>query len=193
MANWKNYHSRTANSPPRPTLLKALTLLPTPGHAIDLGCGSGRDALHLLEQGWTVLAIDNQQTAIDRLQIPPPMAQRCSTMCANFEEAELGRALLINASFSLPFCDPTKAASLWSKIETATDADGIFCGQFFGPDDDWADRGLWTIRSSDLRAMLSGWTIEHFEEFQGERPTVAGPTKWWHIFDVVARRTAIPH
>lgn len=68
MANWTNYHSKTASSPPRPTLLKALTLLPIPGHAIDLGCGSGRDTLHLLEQGWTVLAIDNQQTTINCLQ-----------------------------------------------------------------------------------------------------------------------------
>ena len=75
----------------------------------------------------------------------------------------------------------------------ALDPGGIFCGQFFGLNDGWADRGVWTVRESDLDAMLSGWSIHHKSEFQGEMPTVAGPIKWWHIFDVVARRPTSTH
>ena len=92
MTNWDTYHKKTAALLPRSTLLKALAIAPAAGHAVDLGCGSGRDTIHLLDNGWTVLAIDNQQTAIDRIQLPPSLAPRCSMMLANFEEAELGRA-----------------------------------------------------------------------------------------------------
>jgi SAM-dependent methyltransferase len=38
----------------------------TPGHALDLGCGEGGDALWLAENGWRVTAVDIAQTALDR-------------------------------------------------------------------------------------------------------------------------------
>jgi SAM-dependent methyltransferase len=37
-----------------------------PGHALDLGCGEGADACWLAEQGWTVVAVDISDTALQR-------------------------------------------------------------------------------------------------------------------------------
>jgi len=37
-----------------------------PGHALDLGCGEGADALWLAERGWQVVAVDISQTALQR-------------------------------------------------------------------------------------------------------------------------------
>jgi SAM-dependent methyltransferase len=39
----------------------------TPGVALDLGCGNGRNARHLAELGWRVLAIDRSAVAIAQL------------------------------------------------------------------------------------------------------------------------------
>jgi len=40
----------------------------TPGRALDLACGSGRNALWLAEQGWSVTAVDGSPTAIEILR-----------------------------------------------------------------------------------------------------------------------------
>jgi SAM-dependent methyltransferase len=40
---------------PEPVKQRAAT---TPGRALDLGCGTGRDAVYLAQKGWTVTAVD---------------------------------------------------------------------------------------------------------------------------------------
>ena len=65
---WVRYFA-AAGDAPRDTLLRALELHEaegrSPGTAVDLGCGGGRDALELLRRGWRVLAVDAEPAAID--------------------------------------------------------------------------------------------------------------------------------
>src|SRR5262249_20330692 len=65
-APWRRYFE-CAGDDPRPTLLDAVERFDRSGCAVDLGCGTGRDTFELLDRGWTVLAIDGEQEAIDRL------------------------------------------------------------------------------------------------------------------------------
>ena len=37
---------------------------PTPGRALDVGCGSGRDAIYLAKRGWQVTAVDAVEKAL---------------------------------------------------------------------------------------------------------------------------------
>ncbi|WP_026411294.1 SAM-dependent methyltransferase [Actinomadura oligospora] len=52
--------------PPNVRLTETVTNLP-PGDALDLGCGTGGDALFLARQGWQVTAADISAVAVDRL------------------------------------------------------------------------------------------------------------------------------
>src|SRR5882724_2081250 len=52
---------------PTPLLVETSKRL-APGRALDLACGSGRNALWLAEQGWSVTALDGAPAAIEILQ-----------------------------------------------------------------------------------------------------------------------------
>src|SRR5436190_14344952 len=56
-----------SESPPHPLIVEAANSLP-PGRALDLGCGTGHNALWLAQQGWSVTAIDGSSTAMQILQ-----------------------------------------------------------------------------------------------------------------------------
>jgi len=49
---------------PTPLLVEAAKSL-APGKALDLACGTGRNALWLAEQGWSVIAVDGSPAAIE--------------------------------------------------------------------------------------------------------------------------------
>jgi SAM-dependent methyltransferase len=71
LAAWDEEYRKKADSaresPPAQLLVEAARDLP-PGRALDLACGSGRNALWLAERGWTVTAIDGSPAAIATLR-----------------------------------------------------------------------------------------------------------------------------
>ena len=64
--DWGRFYTYTKDSPPWPLLVRAASLVPRNGRALDLGAGAGRDTRYLLEQGFRVTAVVPPQ------QIPEP-------------------------------------------------------------------------------------------------------------------------
>ncbi len=185
------YYDRTQGAPAWPALLMALEAAPrTAGFAIDLGCGAGRDTLELLRRGWEVLAVDREEQAIARLrqQLQGDQASRLTTLCEHFEHCELPPADLINSAFALPFCRPMEFPHFWQRISHALRPDGLFCGNFFGPNDDWANGDLSILDRQSVENLFAGWELLHFEEIDRQGSTARDHTKHWHLFSVVARR-----
>jgi tellurite methyltransferase len=215
--NWPKYFDTMANTPARPTLLKALELFdreglmagPVRALAIDLGCGEGRDTVELLTRGWQVLAIDSSPDGLARVAsraraLGNNALTRLTTIDESFEQfgqpnqpepAEPVQATLVNASFALPFCPPRAFAPLWRRIVASIRPGGRFAGQFFGDRDEWAtlpDRTHHT--RAQVLALLEAFDIEAFDEEErnpaASEPSVPGVFKRWHVFHVVARRRA---
>ncbi|KUM34144.1 class I SAM-dependent methyltransferase [Pseudomonas sp. EpS/L25] len=191
MSDWTAYYAATAGGGPRDTLLRALALWSEPpGIAMDLGCGTGRDTLELLERGWQVLATDAEAEALVELRqrVPAAPGSRLYTRHARFETLVLDRYELVNASFSLPFCAPAHFPGLWARITAATRPGGLFCGQLLGTRDSWASRGVTVVDPAELTELLRDWEVLHHREEEEDGHTAVGKPKHWHIHHLVLRR-----
>jgi len=162
-----------------------------PRFAVDLGCGDGRDTIELLRRGWSVLAIDAEPKAIERLEARSdlPKGAALTTLCQRFEDASWPPADLVNASFSLPLCPPERFFELWARIVASLKPGGRFAGQLYGERDGWVGRpGLTHMDRMAAECLLDGLAVELFEEEESDGVTPRGEPKHWHIFHIVARK-----
>ena len=191
-SEWTRYYD-AAGDDPRPTLLLALELFERDGvergDAVDLGCGTGRDTFTLLRRGWTVLAIDAEAEAIDRLLRGAPSTGRLRTQVAQFIDASWPECDLVNSSFALPFCPPADLPSVWASILASLRESGRFSGHLFGDRDGWAGTEGMTFQTrTQAEEMLRRFEVEHFDEVEEDGHTATGKPKHWHVFHLVARR-----
>ncbi len=70
LAGWEQRYraqDEASESSPHLLVVEAVSPLP-PGRALDIACGTGRNALWLAEHGWSVTAVDGSATAIEILR-----------------------------------------------------------------------------------------------------------------------------
>ena len=201
-SDWSDYFERTKMGEPRATTLKAIELFtqhPTEDHrfALDLGCGVGRDTFELLSKGWKVLAIDKEQKALDWINAQQiPNRELLQTRQMGFEDLDLGglQPDLINASFTLPFCQPEHFEEMWKMIAESLNKGSRFAGHFFGDNDEWAStpreiEGK-TLHHSyqEVRDLFRGFKFNYFLEEDFDGTIASGEPKHWHLFHIVATK-----
>lgn len=143
---WDKYYQNTLNATkPHNTLLLAQQYFEIDGKAsglaVDLGKGTGRDALFLLKKGWNVLALDAEPLSIEIIlnRAQNEQLNRLEVQISPFSDMILPDNVdLIYASFSLPFCSPEDFPECWQKIIDHLAFGGRFTGQLFGDKDAWA-------------------------------------------------------
>jgi tellurite methyltransferase len=188
---WQDYYRKTEGRPPRPTLLDALARFASPGFAVDLGCGDGRDTIELLRRGWKVLAIDSEPVAIERLRARPdlPPETRLETRIEAFHDVSWPQTDLVNASFSLFFGGDSAFPSVWTKITASLRPGGRFAGQLLGEHDSWAGRPNIVVHDGPaLNRLLSGLTVETHGIEETDSVTPRGEAKHWHLHHLVLRK-----
>ena len=192
--NWTEYYNNHRNSKPTYTLLKGLRYfndrkISLSKKSIDIGCGQGTDVGELLNQGWDVLAVDKELEAekiiIDRFS--KFHGKKLITQVQKMESIIIPEITLVNASFSLPFCNPNKFSNLWSEITAKLSIGGIFCGQLFGLEDSWASNNNMTFHHrNSLDSLFNNFRIHLLHEENKISKTSSGEEKNWHIFHLVA-------
>ncbi len=194
---WSDYYQAVSGRPPRDTLLFALDLFDlelgnnVSRQAVDLGCGDGRDTVEILRRGWQALAIDGSPDAIDRLVRRPDIdPTNLTTEIQNFESLTLPPDVdFLNASFCLQFCPQEKFPEFWAKLVGCLRAGGRFSGQLFGDRDSWTQYANMNFHTrDDVGILLADFDLELFDEEEHPGKTALGEAKYWHIFQIVARK-----
>ena len=67
LTRWNQRYLEQAEIGPPTPLVRTIAEKLRPGRALDLACGTGRNALWLAQQGWDVTAVDGAPAAIDAL------------------------------------------------------------------------------------------------------------------------------
>jgi trans-aconitate methyltransferase len=186
--NWTGYVTMTAGTPPRPLYQQAIAFFDKPGTAVDLGCGAGNESLDLLQRGWSVHAVDSNESAIHTITERALGLPGLTTDRADLWSATLPAVDLVYAGFSLFFVPPARFAEAWARVVAAVVPSGRFAGHFLGMRDDWAALAeISAHREHEVRELLPGWEVEHFAEVEEDGKAMNGP-KHWQLYEVVARR-----
>lgn len=193
--DWPGYFQAVIGKGARETLVAALDAFQAEGcpdgFAIDVAAGEGRDTLELLARGWRVVATDSHPDAFPLLwpRVPEAQRTRLTTLQVTFDQMEVPRCDLVNASFALPFCEPRHFPALWRRIVEAIRPGGRFAGQFFGDRDTWASLPGRTHHSHDeVLALLAGFEIEMMRVEERDDPPDMRHPKHWQLFHVVAKK-----
>ncbi len=186
---WKNFYQATRESPPSALLVEAMEFVRNKGTALDVGCGALKDSRFLVHEGFDVVAIDAEPAVANEIHDIP--ADRFHFTQTTFEDFsyDVEKFDCINAMYSLPFIAPHAFNDVFRAITSALKHDGIFCGVFFGNNDEWnANPDMTFHTKADVEASFSDMEVLAFKEKEFDGTTALKTPKHWHTFQVIARR-----
>lgn len=190
--DWSEFQKKMTSIPPRPILLKVLELFKDfKGYAVELGCGSGVDTIHLINSGWKVYAVDGTTDGFENIKasIPENKLSDVEFIKANFEDLTIPDADLVYSSYSIPFCRQEAFDAFWNNIVRAIKSGGRFAGHLFGEQDGWKNfiNNITLKTKSEIIDLFKNFDIEYFDELCEDRPSVnVGGIKRWHVFEIIA-------
>lgn len=195
---WERYLKEKADQSPRPFIVDALASLPSPfagAIALDMGCGVGNETLLLLQKGYRVFAVDNQEFAFDILHKNPKLisyGDQLTPLVVSFEDFPpypLPKVEMIVASYSLPYCNPHQFNKFWENLVRQLKEGGYFIGHTFDPGFtafSKKDQQQMTFHTrAQTLALFKEFDILHFKEVQ--HPGLAAGT-FDHFYEIVARK-----
>ena len=192
--NWSEFQKKMTTIPPRPILLKALELFNGfKGYAVELGCGSGVDTIHLINSGWKVYTADGTADGFEHIKstISKDKLSNVEFIHANFENLVIPDADLVYSSYSIPFCRQEVFDTFWSNIVKAVKVGGRFAGHLFGEQDGWRNfiDNITLKTKSETINLFKDFDIEYFDELCEDKPSsnpLIHEIKRWHVFEIIA-------
>lgn len=132
-----------------------------PGKALDLACGTGRNALWLAEHGWCVTAVDGSSTAIDVLR--QRASERTMPVDAIVADLEAGEYCVQPATWDLILISYYLQRDLLKPAMSGAIPGGLLLAivHITEPGEEATKTRL---RPGELAKYFSGWEILHSYE-----------------------------
>ncbi len=186
-ARWRKFMAATIGQPPWPALVRAADMFKTPGEALDVGAGAGRDTAYLLSRGWRVTALDSSPSAAEALSRLAHSNLRVVVAAAQDFAPSIYD--LVNAQFSLPFIPHEHFEATVRRLRDSLRGGGVVAATLFGKRDAWnvPENNLSFSTRADVEHMFSGLDLIELTEVEEDGHTADGSPKHWHVFHLVAR------
>lgn len=169
----KDYvHKRYQFTPTHSEVLQAAELI-QPGKALDLGCGSGRNALYLQLLGFDVTALDKNSAAIANLQ---QIIQQDQLEHIRAAEYDINSAAIaedydfILSTVVLMFLNPERIAAIIDNLQQHTRPGGynLIVAAMSTADYPCPMPFSFTFQENELRNYYQGWEIIKYNEDVGQ-------------------------
>ena len=194
-ADWLTHFNNQPVLTPRSHLVEAHAFLGEDLEhriAVDCACGTGRDTLYLLEQGYRVFAFDNDVPRLNLLSEHPLLGANpnLDIQISSFAEYQFPKAHLINASACLFFCTPHDFKTLWTRIEHSLQINGIFCGHFLGAEtlEPQESLPILTHSQAELEHLLAPFYIISWKKKQEYSANLTGKKRLWLVHTIIAMK-----
>lgn len=156
----KERSAEDLDSAPTPLVTRVANILPA-GHALDLACGTGRNAIWLAEHGWKVTAIDGAEVAIHTLRERAreknlKIETQIVDLRAEAFPIEESSADLVTICYYLQ-------RDLFSPAKSTVKPGGVLLAIVHTTQDD-EEPTEHRLRSGELQTFFAGWTILHLYE-----------------------------
>lgn len=164
-------NARHGLNPPHSEVVAACQTVPA-GTALDMGCGSGRNALYLAALGFDVTAVDVNPGAITKLQgiMAEEHVANIAPKVYDINAAHLAAQYdFIACTVTLMFLDPDRVAAVLADMQQCTRAGGhnlIVCAM------DTAAHPCpvnfpYLMHTGELSATYKGWELVKYNEDLG--------------------------
>ena len=162
-----------------PLLVEAAKKL-VPGTALDLACGTGRNALWLAKQGWSVTAVDGSPVAVEILR--SRASEQGLAMNASVADLEKSEFRIVPSTWNLIAICYYLQSDLFEPAKQGIVPGGILISivHVAEPGEEATSHRL---KPGDLQCYFKGWEILHCREGKPE-----DPAHQRSVAEIVARR-----
>lgn len=176
----ERYRSEGVKHPAPTPLLAEVARKLKPGRALDLACGTGRNAVWLAEHGWTVTAVDGSPAAIEILQ------KLCPEVDAHVADLEKHEFPIEMASWDLIVLAYYLQRDLFEPVKLGVKPGGValVIVHLVEPGH---EQSRFSVQPGELARYFEGWEILHSYEGKPKDPAHKRA-----VAEIVARKPQLP-
>ena len=157
---------------------------------LDFGAGQLNDTKYLLGLGFSVTAIDKDIRVIE--ESFKLNNDNLTAIQGEFDKIHISEAFfdLVISQWALSFNKPETFSKMFSKLLKSLKGGGIFCGQFYGLEDDWAviRTDMTFFSKPEVESLFKDMQIIKLREERSDIKNVDNHMKHWHVFHVIAKK-----
>ena len=190
MVDSKKYYATTMNNKPsaliRKFFINNYNQRLQGNVATDLGCGTGNDTAFLLDNGFKVTAIDQEEQVREIIKNKNLNEENLKVIIEDFSKIEISNSDLLLANFSLFFVKENFDEFIENLLKNIN-LKGFFVGNFLGKEDDWNTTRT-TVEKDKLLDHFKDFEMFYFSEEKYYKDTANGKSKFWHVYTIIAQK-----